>query len=290
MLIFFSDSAMNPFSKNILRLLIILTIATACEKPITLDVDQIPPRVVIEGLLTDVPGYQSVKVTRTADFYTVGKTPRITNATVTITDDLGESIAFVHNPRNHPDSAGIYLPVTPFVGTVGRTYRLRVEADGEVYESLDTMYPNAGLDSLSYQVNEDQLEDPKDWGKIYELLLFAHDPTDQENFYLFKFYRNDSLVFFFHTDVYVTDDALLAGDVDGFPSPVFYGLGDQARIEFFSLSRNGYVYFYDLWSVLNNDAGGMFGPVPASPRTNLTNDALGFFQVSSLDISEIRIE
>jgi hypothetical protein len=58
----------------------------------------------------------------------------------------------------------------------------------------------------------------------------------------------------------------------------------------FSISRLGYVYFNDLSSLLNNDAGGMFGSVPAAPRTNLTNGALGFFQVSAVDISEIRVE
>jgi hypothetical protein len=34
----------------------------------------------------------------------------------------------------------------------------------------------------------------------------------------------------------------------------------------------------------------MFGPIPASPRTNLSNNALGLFQVSSVGISTTKIE
>ena len=34
----------------------------------------------------------------------------------------------------------------------------------------------------------------------------------------------------------------------------------------------------------------MFGPIPAPPRTNLSNDALGFFQVSAIHDKEAYIE
>src|SRR5262245_20256726 len=111
---------------------LLLTIAagallTACDVPVTLDLKQTPPRVVIEGLVTNQPGYQSVKVTWSADFYSTGKTPRITDAVVTVTDDLGNVVDFVHNPGGDPDSAGIYIPATSFTGVVGRTYTLSVD-------------------------------------------------------------------------------------------------------------------------------------------------------------------
>jgi hypothetical protein len=146
------------------------------------------------------------------------------------------------------------------------------------------------IDSLKYQVNEDQEEDPVDEGKIYELLMFAREPQDENNYYLFRFFRNDSLTFFNDTDIYYTDDEFLAEKIDGVPSPIYYAKNDVGKVEVFSLSRVGYVYFNDLWAILNNDGGGMFGPIPSSPRTNLTNGALGFFQVSAVNVSEIKVE
>lgn len=64
----------------------------------------------------------------------------------------------------------------------------------------------------------------------------------------------------------------------------------MARVEIYSLSRNGYVLYNDLFLILNSDGGGMFGAIPSSPRTNLTNGALGFFQVSAVNEKELLIE
>jgi hypothetical protein len=262
----------------------------SCEEPVKIDVGQTPSKIVIEGLLTNKSGMQSIKITRTADFYASGTTPRVTDAVVTVTDDLGEVVNFTHNPNNHPDSAGIYIPPVEFAGAIGRTYHMKVQIGDELYEAQDELFEVIPIDSLGFQVNKLEQEDPSDPGKFYELLMFAHEPQDEKNFYLFKFYRNDSLVFDNDTDIYYSDDELLAENIDGVPSPVFFGKDDKGRVEIYSISRVGFVYFNDLWSLLNNDSGGMFGPIPASPRTNLTNGALGFFQVSAMHTAEVKVE
>src|SRR5689334_17873750 len=112
----------------------------SCEKTVLLDLDQMNPKVVIEGLVSDQPGYQFVKVSRTVDFYETGSTPRVTNAIIFVEDDLGNEFLFTHNPHNHADSTGYYLPVVPFVGAAGRTYHLSVTVDGKEYEAEDRMY------------------------------------------------------------------------------------------------------------------------------------------------------
>lgn len=277
-----------------MRLTIIFIFAVftlmSCEEGIQLDLDQTQPKVVIEALVTNKPGYQRVKVTRSVDFYGTGQTPRITNAVITVKDDLGNVFPFVHNPNNHADSSGIYIPQTAFVGEIGRSYTLAVNVDNELFEAQDKLVSVIPMDSLKYQINEDEEEDPEKEGKIYELLMFAREPQDEKNFYLFHFYRNDSLTFDSETDIYYTDDEFLAEKIDGVASPIYYGKGDIGRVEIFSLSREGYVYYNDLSSILNNDGGGMFGPIPSSPRTNLSNGALGFFQVSAVSTSEVKIE
>jgi hypothetical protein len=262
----------------------------SCDEPVTLDLDQTQPKIVIEAQVTNKPGYQGVKVTRSADFYSSGKTPRITDAVVRVEDDLGQVFSFIHNPSGHADSLGIYIPQTPFVGEIGRTYTLSVDVNGEVFTGEDKLLSVIPVDSLQFKINEDEEEDPEVEGRIYEMLMFAREPQDQENFYLFKFYRNDSLTYFNDTDIYFTDDEFLAEKIDGVPSPIYYGKNDIGKIEIFSLTRIGYLYYSDLWTVLNNDGGGMFGPIPSSPRTNLTNGALGFFQVSAINASELTVE
>src|SRR5690606_25348624 len=85
---------------NLSMILIIAAIMVGCEKEYFLDPNPAGSMVVIEGIVTDLPGYQFVKITRNAGFYDTGQTPRITDATVTVTDNLGNITAFVHNPRN----------------------------------------------------------------------------------------------------------------------------------------------------------------------------------------------
>ena len=270
-------------------LIFIALIFWSCEKTILLDLDQVPSKLVIEGVVTDQAGHQFVKVTQSDDFYDTGETPRVTDAIVMIEDDLGNQFSYVHNPNGHPDSSGYYLPATPFVGVIDRTYFLTVNVDGEQYEASDKLYGVTSIDSLEYRLNKDEQDDPKDEGKFYEVLMYAKEPQETDDYYLFKFFRNDSLVLYNPSDIYFSDDKTLGEEINGIPSPVYYAPDDSARVEMYSLSRTGYVFYSDLFNLINND-GGMFSPPPANSRTNLSNGALGFFQVSSVNISGIRIK
>ena len=284
---------MTYHMKNISFLaLVVVVVLASCTEDVKLDLDQQTPSIVIDGQVTNRAALQRVKLSRTVDFYQGGQTPRITNGTVLVEDDAGNSYPFVHNPRNHKDSVGYYKPLTPFAGVVGRTYRLTVQVDGRTFTAEDRMFSVLTLDSLkdrkANQHQDDEADDPKEPGKIYELQMWAREPQDEDNYYLFKFYRNDSLKYYDDTDVYVSDDDLLAENIDGITSPVYYAIGDHARVEGYSLTRRAYVYYTDLQSILNNDGGGMFGPIPASPRTNIEGGALGIFQVSSVsDIARV---
>jgi hypothetical protein len=267
----------------------ILLSLSACEETVVLNLDQSTPTVVIEAQVTNRSGFQYVRLSRSTGFYATGEPPAIVSATVSVNDDLGNTFAFTHNPGAKADSAGYYLPVDPFLGEVGRLYKLHVVVDGETYEAEDRLMPVTSIDSLGSRVNTDEQEDPRDFGKFYEVLFYAKEPQNTTDYYLFKFYRNDSLTFYFDSDIYFADDEVLAEDIDGVPSPVFYALGDLARVEMYSLTRDGFLFYQDLQSLMNND-GGMFAQPPANSRTNLTNGALGFFQVSSMEAQELEIK
>lgn len=274
--------------RYILIVIAAVFVLSACEKTVLLDLNQNTPRVVIEGQVTNKPGYQYVKVSRTIGFYTVGGTPAVSDAVVLVTDDLGNEMQFVHNPGNRADSIGYYLPEFAFEGEIDRTYSLSVLVDGELYEASDKLERVTAIDSLSYRISVDEQEDPEDFGKFYEVLLYAKEPQNTTDYYLFKFYRNDSLKVYNDTDIYYADDEVLGENIDGVASPIYYGPGDIARVEMYSLSRNGFVFYNDLQNLLNND-GGLFGQPPSNSRTNLSNGAFGFFQASALEMKELEI-
>ncbi len=276
--------------KKILIFLIAPFALMSCEEPYEIRQDESAATVVIEGLLTNNPDLQFIKVSKTADFYSSGHTPRVTDATVFVNDDAGNTIAYVHNPRNHEDSAGYYFPADGFAGEIGRTYKLTVDVGGVIYQAEDKLLPVTPIDSLTIRLDEEERADPEDKDRYYEVLIFATEPQDREDYYLFKFYRNDTLTYENDSDIYYSDDQLLAENIEGIPAPSYFAQNDDARVEAYSLSRQGYVFYNDLSSLLNNDSGGMFGPIPATPRTNLTNGAYGFFQVSAVAIDNIHVE
>jgi hypothetical protein len=269
--------------------IVIVSVLVSCDKEIILDLNKTQSKIVIEGLVTDQPNKQFVKVSSTAGFYSSGATPKITNAVVSVKDDLNNTYLFVHNPNNHADSAGYYLPQNPFVGEIGRTYTLTIISDGKTYSAEDKMASVTPIDKLEYRISEDEVKDPEEENKIYEVLVFAKEPQETKDYYLFKFYRNDTIKFADDNDIYYSDDVLLGENIDGIPSPNYYGIGDKAKVEAYSLTRSGFVFYADLQKLLRND-GGLFGSPPANCRTNLTNGAIGFFQVSSLKSNEIMVQ
>lgn len=273
--------------KNLLIILLPAILFISCDKPITLDLKENESKIVIDGLLTNRPNEQYIKISKTADFYSNGKTPRVTTAIVTVKDDAGHEYIFKHKA----DSAGFYFPETPFVGEIGRKYHLTVVAEGETYEAEEELFSVIPIDKLEYEFDKDEAEadEPEEEGKFYRLLLFATEPQETKDYYLFKFYRNDSLKFSDENDIYYSDDELLAENIDGVEGPIYYAPGDKAKVEAYSITRSGYVFFSDLQTLLNND-GGLFGSPPANCRNNLSNGALGFFQVSAVNSSEILVE
>lgn len=267
--------------KNLIILSSIILGLTACEETIKLDLDQAPAQIVIRGQVTDQPGNQFVRVSRSIDFYQTGRTPVVTNAIVVVTDDAGNEFQFIHNPSGNQALDGYYFPAMEFTGTTGNVYRLRVEADGQVYEASDYLSPVLAVDSITYELDEDEFEDPEDPGKYYNIKLYAKEPQNTVDYYLFRFFSNDTLVQENDTDIYFIDDKTLSENIEGVEAPGYYALNDSIAIQIFSLSRDAYIFYGDLQLLLTND-GGMFSPPPVNCRTNLSNGALGFFQASSL--------
>jgi len=273
--------------KKIVYIIFVLTIFISCDEDIELDTILQDERVVIDALLTNESKNHFVKVTRTIDFNANGRTPRVDNATVMITDDLGNVYNYVHNPGGDPDSAGIYLSENVFPGIIGVTYTLEVIADGVLYSANEIMNPVTPIDSLTFRLHPDVDPADRGIGDVYKVLLYTQEPQETEDYYLFEFYKNDTLQND-DEEFYVADDFALAESIMGLEAPFNYSYQDTVRVDMLSLSRRGYLFYFDLANVINND-GGMFSPAPANPRTNISNGGLGLFQVSAVSTETIII-
>ena len=262
-----------------------LTLGFSCEEVVIIDTGDLEERVIIEGQVINASDLSYVKITRSRDFYAQGSSERVSDALVEVVINGSETVTFVHNPKDDPLLEGYYLPNGDFIGQVG-AYQLRVNVDQVAYQATEQMKPVAAIDSLNSRFNEDEFEDPEVPGRYFNVLLNAEEPQETEDRYLFKFYRNDTLLRDFPTDVYVAQDELLGDRIAELEIPGFYSVNDLVRVEMYSLTQEAFIFYSDLANLINGD-GGMFSPPPANPRSNLNNGALGYFQVSALDMHEL---
>jgi hypothetical protein len=291
---------MNRFKKNIAPALsvgqqfgkfaawiLIAVFFSSCdglERTVELDLRQSDPRFVVEGLITNETTWHTIKVSKTTSFYHQGGPAVVSGAVVQVKDQLGNAYLF----EELGQTPGTYQAY--FTGVVGHTYSLEISVESRVIRAEETMLPVTPIDSITWVVNEDRKNDPDedDPDAYYEVLLYAKEPQDREDFYLFKFYRNGEIQNFDYSEVYVADDILLNGNIDGLSTGIFYAEHDTVDVSVYSLTRKAFVFYNDLLQSLTND-GGIFGPIPANLRSNLSDGTLGYFRVSAVDKANIVI-
>jgi len=260
-----------------------LILLLGCTEVIELDIAQVPPVYIVEGIVTNRNQHHSVRISKSIGFYEEGPTPGVTGAQVSVRDNLGNLYIY-----SESDSIGVYVSEEIFEGIPGRTYSLDIELDGKHFEATDSLRSIQEIESLVWRFSMDQYEwleyaeEPEDEGKLFEILLTTTEPQETKDYYLFRLFRNDSI----QTDdgqyIYFADDTALGDRIEDFAAPVFYRYGDTARFEVHSMSPEAFKFWSDMQANISND-GGMFGSVPANAFSNIQGEGvLGFFQASSV--------
>lgn len=250
---------------------IILTAFISCEKVIDLDLGANTSKLVIEGNITNGAGPYFVTLSKSVPFDESSVYPAITNAFVVISDDAGITDTLTHV------SNGRYT-TNRLVGIEGRTYQLRVEAEGKTYNAFSKMPRLVQLDSLRYspiQFNGERRSavvpvytDPTSLGDNYRFILSINGVVD-ENYFQWNDNTNN-------------------GNVNA--RPVFSRnarivSGDRLSIEMQSVDETAYLYHYALSQLAGNGPGG--GTTPSNPPNNISGGALGLFSAHTLQTKTI---
>ncbi|MBK8614621.1 MAG: DUF4249 domain-containing protein [Flavobacteriales bacterium] len=114
---------------------------TACTKEIDLDLDDKSNKVVIEASVNEGTGPHTVRLSRSVAFDTPNDFPAISNATVVLSDDQGNSEQLIET------SPGMYSSST-LAGVQGRNYQLSTTVSGTTYTAQCRMPPAVPLDTV----------------------------------------------------------------------------------------------------------------------------------------------
>lgn len=237
---------------------------SSCTELIDIKLDDSEVRLVIEGEITNEPARHAVKITRSANYFSNEPAPRVTGAIVSITDGENSHILIEEEP-------GLYLTEPDVFGTPGKTYQLTVLTNGMEYTAISEMKQVMPIDSIQFRRS---VRDEKN----YEVLLFAQEPETPGDFYLWRSYRNDSLLTDSISKVDFQSDILINGSyLNGYPvHQVEATPGDEITLEMLSVPEDYFLFVITLM-IETQWRGGPFDGPPANIQGNISNNALGFF-------------
>lgn len=253
--------------------LLIISIIMGCEEVININLKNVEPRLVIEGVISDQPEQSWFAISKTTNYFEPNDFPMISGAFITVADDIGHVDTFTEV------RPGIYF-APDLIGQIGRTYNASVTIDSVIYTATSYIPEPIIIDSVRTEYQEGGgFGSEEEEG--YRLYVNFTDPPDVSNFGRLKITVNDSLL----PDYYLYDDDFTDGN------PIEYNyfnqvfqIGDSLMIEYISMDSVVYDYFRTLVSVVAYEEGNGIDPVaPANPLSNWNNDALGYFGAFSVN-------
>jgi len=291
---------------SFIALLILSLMTTSCEDVIKLDIPKTEPYLVVDGSITNIPGEQVIKLTKSQDLLSLASIDGIKNATVKVTDDFGKVYNFkdlkntgkyVWKPTNSAD----------IMGVIGRTYTLEISVEGENYKAVSKLSRVPKIDSVVYKLDDANLRQKGDGkpDKGYDAHFYATDLKGIGDCYRVKVYKNDTLR-------NAADNIVVAYDAIGNKSPFGDGLAfilplrrlattelyrenDKIRVELLSITEAHFDFWVLLRQELNN--AGLFARPASRIPTNVLNvnasstkQATGWFGTSAVSSLELKID
>lgn len=271
--------------RRIFAYMILLSLATgACTERIELNLDETYTRLVVDGGISNDTGAYRVALTKTADYFYNEPAPRVINALAVITDGTGTYP--LH--ETEPGISGIYETDSLFYGVIGETYTLNITLaepidNSTAYSSRCRMANVPRLDSI-------QVAFQPDWGPdgIWEIRVFALEPANEVNYYMFHYYRNDTLMTDSIWKIAISDDKYINGSyINGLAAVYINNAnawetlkpGDKVTLKMSGITREYYDFIYQVQ--LSGFNIPFFSGPPANVQGNIDNGGIGFFSAYS---------
>jgi len=261
--------------------LLVIIVFTSCEDVIDVDLQEVPPRLVIEASIDWEKGTlgneQIIALRTSTPYFKNTEDTSVTGASVIVTNDT-DGTEFVFVDQNN----GVYA-TDVFVPIINQSYTLEVIYNGEMYTATETLMPVPDINEI-YQSTEEGFDD-----ELLEVNLTFLDPEEEENYYIFGFQRRGDLF----VRIEEVDDQFINGnevnwwfekEEEDEVNEKAFEIGDIVDIEFYGVSEAYSNYIRIL--IEQSEGIGLFGTTPVALRGNCINIdnkdnyAHGFFRVT----------
>lgn len=292
--------------KSIIKYFAILSavITISCEDKINPDLADAPPILVIDAWVDNLSEPQTIRVTRSQNYFDNTLPPGVTGATVFITDNHGSTFNFTETGN------GSYTwtpPAGTGFGAIGDDYTLTVTTDGETFQASSSMGRIPTIDSVTYRFEEETLGFPDSFFAEF----WARDVPGSGDTYWIKSYKNGQLLNK-PSEINVAFDAGFSagGNLDGivFIPPIRDAInpfdqdeqdeflpsfvdGDSVYVEVYSITEEAFDFLVQVQ--IQTDRPGGFAELFAQPLSNVSSNIVstdpssttivqGFFNVSAV--------
>lgn len=228
-----------------------------------------PPKLVVEGRISNLPGPQRVKLSWSTSFKS-NEAVYEEDALIIISDSQGRQDTLQYEGKGEYSFT--------LSGVPGLVYQLTIHLEEEKYEAVSIMPPPAKIGSYSIEHLEESLV--REEG--YYVTLHQLDSLEKEGYYRWLVWVNDTLkpssigLGYFATHQLNKDNTPLSIQ---YPDP--FKKGDSVLVQTIKMDKEVYTYYQGVIELMAND-GGLLGPVPVNPPSNISNGALGVFQAISI--------
>ncbi|MCF8229486.1 MAG: DUF4249 domain-containing protein [Bacteroidales bacterium] len=168
--------------RKLLNILILVLVSFSCIDEYPLDIKSYEDLLVVDGMITNLPGPYTVKLSRSTSVEHPQFDP-VQQAVVRIADDLGNSEQLLETEKGiYQTSAG------GMQGVAGRNYKLNIQLkSGKQYETaFEKLQPAVGIDSVYAEIESKETNDPDDDLFGYQFYLNSAQPQHDTVYYLWQ--------------------------------------------------------------------------------------------------------
>lgn len=305
---------MKPFKYLLLPVIFLLSLS--CITQFLPDTDEDPNLLVVEGLITDQPEVNTVKLSKSMPLGKMSVVKPLTGCNVSIMDDLGHTYMLTES------SAGTYITnISEFQGIVGRTYTLLINTNNSTqkhfsYQSKPVQMKSVPrIDSLFYEkvvINEKtEYSGPQEGCQVY---INTHDDSRLCKYYRWDYIETWKFILPYYVPnqtcwianssdaINIKNTTVFSEDrISRYPLKFISNETDRLDVRYsilvnqYSLDEEEYSYWEKLQTI-SEKIGGLYDIVPSSIPGNIyciedpKEQVLGYFSVSAKSSKRIYID
>ena len=276
---------------------------TSCHDIVDVDLEEAPPRLVVDAWLNNLPEKQIVKLTYTQAYFDSSLAIGIEEATVIVENKGLNKMNFRHQGQGN-------YTWTPKNGDAiakeGDELTLSIRWNDELYIASTTVRPVPKVDSISIRIRKNQLNR----GDGHYAQLHARDIPGEGHTYWIKTFKNN-IFLNKPAELNIAYDAGIdfGANLDGVPfisviqelvngvpdntNPLQvvadppYQRGDSIRVEIHSISREAFLFLKVVRNQTTKGENAVFSLPFSNPRGNIFNPVTGEFAIGVFCVSSV---